>query len=255
MWACNKCGTNNSDNSNYCCNCGQKRQVKNGNLAGESTKTTNTTRIIIVLAVILFVCVFAIYTLFLKPDPHHITPYSETTADSRPTPTYSPTPVPTPVSTPAPTTEPKYVWSEWSDWSTNVVTASSTREVETRQSSKVIGYNMVHYGTQQEAEPHFRMFRDYSISRNYEQYGARASYGEKHLTKYVTVPQMSNATTYQPDSKNTINLVYNGKSYGGYQMGTTTAFNFGDDNMVWFIESEEYSSEIEYRHRDLVEVK
>ena len=159
-----------------------------------------------------------------------------------------------PRSTSMPESISKYVWSEWSNWSTNPVSSSTTREVETRQSRTLIGYNMVHYGTQQAAEPHYRMFRDYSISGNYSKYGARSSYTEKHLTKYVTVAQMNSATTY-PANGALINLKYNGESYGGYQMGTTTAYNFGDDIKVWFIESEDYSVVTEYRHRDLIKVQ
>lgn len=155
--------------------------------------------------------------------------------------------------TPTPTVTPALIWSEWSSWSMNKVESSATREVETREGQKrIVGYNMVHYGTQQKIQPYYRMFRDYSIAGNYEQYGARESYGEKHLTKYVTVSQMNSAVTYRPDSKNTISLTYNDEAYGGYQLGTTTAYNFGDDNILWFIESEDYSYVTEYRYRDLI---
>ena len=74
------------------------------------------------------------------------------------------------------------------------------------------------------------------------------------ITKYVTVAQMNLATSY-PANGALVNLKYNGESYGGYQMGTTTAYNFGDDNKVWFIESEDYSVVTEYRHRDLIRVQ
>ena len=146
-----------------------------------------------------------------------------------------------------------YVWSQWSSWSTVPVSASNTREVETRQSRSLIGYYMVHYGTQQVQEPHYRMFRNYSISGDYERYGARESYTEKHLTKYVTVSKMQSAKQFPPNG-NIVVLSYNGEDYGGFQMGTSTAYNFGDDNKIWYIESEDYSTVTEYRHRDLIKV-
>lgn len=57
----------------------------------------------------------------------------------------------------------------------------------------VIGYNMVLYVTQTDADPHYRIFRSFSINGNFSCYGARRSYGEKHLTKYVTASQLCNA--------------------------------------------------------------
>ena len=35
--------------------------------------------------------------------------------------------------------------------------------------------------------------------------------------------------------------------YAGYQRGTTTAYNFGDDKYVWFVESAVYTTEYRYR--------
>ena len=98
---------------------------------------------------------------------------------------------------------------------------------------RIIGYNMVHYGTQEAKSPHYRMFRDYSINRSYSYYGARESYGEKHYTRYVDAYMLSYAKTYAPG------VLIKG-DYGGYQRGTTTAYNFGDDKYVWFIESVVY---------------
>lgn len=142
-------------------------------------------------------------------------------------------------------------WSEWSEWTTDEITSSSEQEVQTRQKRVLIGYNMVHYGTQQDTSPYYRMFRDYSIDGKYELYHARTSYKEKHLTKTVSVAQMDSASEYPPNG-DFITLVYNGDSYQGFQMGNSTAYNFGDDNKVWFIESEEYNTVTEYRYRYLL---
>ena len=92
---------------------------------------------------------------------------------------------------------------------------------------------MVHYGTQEAVSPYYRMFRNYSIKNKYSYYGARESYGEKYLTRYVDAYMLSNAKTYEPGTLIT-------GDYGGYNKGTSTAYSFGDDKYVWFIESVVY---------------
>ena len=245
MWYC-KNGHENSDNYNFCAKCGLP---KNTNQQREKTLDR---KIVIIAACLIVIAALSAWILFL-PDP---LPTVRPTSTIMPTVRPASTPVPTakPTLVPAATSAPKYIWSEWSSWSTNPVSSSSTREVETRQGRTLIGYNMVHYGTQQAVEPYYRMFRDYSINGNFDKYGARASYAEKHLTKYVSVAQMNWAVSY-PANGAFINLTYNGESYGGFQMGTSTAYNFGDDNKVWYIESEKYSVVTEYRHRDLVTIQ
>ena len=131
-------------------------------------------------------------------------------------------------------------WGSWSLWSTTRVYATDTRQVETR--TVVTGYNMVHYGTQMDASPHYRMFRNYSIKAHLGDYGARASYGEKHFIRYVTSDMLSSAVQYEPGE-------FIKGTYAGYQKGTDTAYSFGDDKYVWFIEST--VERIEYRYRDL----
>lgn len=65
MWICNKCGTNNSDNSNYCSNCGQSysaqtRQDNNPESKSLSIKTVRNVLILIV-SVIVIVVICAIF--------------------------------------------------------------------------------------------------------------------------------------------------------------------------------------------------
>lgn len=99
----------------------------------------------------------------------------------------------------------------------------------------VVLYHMVHYGTQEAEEPHNRMFRDYSIYGNYKKFKARPSYGEKHLTRIVTAEELEQAKRFEPGT------VVRGvlEHYEGYQYGTSTAYYFGDDKYVWFVESME----------------
>ena len=89
---------------------------------------------------------------------------------------------------------------------------------------------LVHYGTQMAVPPHYRMFRNYIINEEYGKYGARESYGEKHFNRTVDADMLANAKTYEPET-----LIQG--EYAGYQKGTETAYSFGDDKYVWFIES------------------
>lgn len=137
-----------------------------------------------------------------------------------------------------PDAKPSPAYGSWSMWSRNPVFPSPNREVETR--TVIVGYNMVHYGTQEAASPHYRMFRNYSIKGSFQYYGARDSYGEKHFTKYVSAAAFFPATTYEPGT-------FIKGEYAGYQCGTSTAYYFGDDKYVWFVESVEYATEYRYR--------
>ena len=132
-----------------------------------------------------------------------------------------------------------YSGDGWSSWTRTPIARTYGTEVETR--STVIGYHMVHYGTQMDYPPKFyRMFRSYSISKDLASYGARESYGEKHFTRYVTPEQLNSAVAYPEGT------FING-DYSGYQMGHSTAYSFGDDKYVWFIESTDEVTE--YRAR------
>lgn len=239
MWRCNSCGTENKSDSSFCKNCGSPKPKR------DKTKYF-LFAIIGILSVALVLSAFAIIRLA-----------SSSKAAPTPAPTKNTTYIqgalqtPASIATPAPKHE--YMWTEWSSWSSDPVVSSSTREVETRANKTVIGYNMVHYGTQQAKDPHYRMFRDYSIGGEYSFYGARESYGEKHLTKYVTAREFYYATPYSGNGS-WVSITYNGENYQGYQMSSSTAYNFGDDNKVWFIESEDYYTTTEYRYRDYIMV-
>ena len=104
------------------------------------------------------------------------------------------------------------------------------------------GYNMVHYGTQMEEDPHYRMFRSFSIQNDFDRYGARSSYGEKHYTRYATAEELNGAAVYHEGAMIT-------GEYAGYQCGRSDAYFFGDDKYVWFIESTDEVTEYRYRQR------
>lgn len=129
-------------------------------------------------------------------------------------------------------------YGPWSEWSTTPVYSSANREVETRTAAE--GYYMVHYGTQRASEPHYRVFRDYSIYGNYSKYNARDTYGEKHFTRYVSADMLNRARTYSPGS-------FVNEEYAGYQEGNQIAYYFGDDQYVWFIESAVMTTQYRWR--------
>ena len=245
MWRCNSCGTENSNNYPYCVKCGNSRDYSKSRPKRDKTKY-------FLLAIIGILSVALVFSTFVI-----IRSASSSNAALTPAPTKNTTYIQSALHTPEPTATPEpkheYMWTEWSSWSSNPVTSSSTREVETRTNQTVTGYNMVHYGTQQAKDPHYRMFRDYSIGGDYSFYGARKSYGEKRLTRYVSAEEFYYATSYAGNGS-WVSITYNGENYQGYQMSSSTAYNFGDDNKVWFIESEDYRITTEYRYRDYIMV-
>lgn len=245
MWRCNSCGTENSNNYPYCVKCGNSRDYSKSKPKRDKTKYF----LFAIIGILLVALVLSAFAIIRLASSSKAVPTPAPTKNT----TYIQGTLQTPASTATPEPKHEYMWTEWSSWSSNPVTSSSTREVETRTNQTVTGYNMVHYGTQQAKDPHYRMFRDYSIGGDYSFYGARESYGEKHLTKYVTAREFYYATPYSGNGS-WVSITYNGENYQGYQMSSSTAYNFGDDNKVWFIESEDYYTTTEYRYRDYIMV-
>ena len=83
------------------------------------------------------------------PTPKSVTPKPVTPKPVTPKPVtpkpVTPKPVtPVPV-TPAPVTQPPKAWGSWSSWSTNPVSASSTRQVETKVETEYYSVTVYHY--------------------------------------------------------------------------------------------------------------
>lgn len=233
---CAHCGQPVPGGASFCPSCG-----KNPDSAGPPpTAKRNLLPVICLAVAALCMCI----TLIVALRPPQTAAQAPITVQL-PAPVYTVAPAVTTPPSAVESREPQQAWGAWSQWNTRIVTGSSSRQVETRQ--VVLGYNLVHYGTQQAAAPHYRMFRDYSINKNFTQYNARKSYGEKHLTSYASASQMKYATAFPPDGS-FVELSLNGEIYSGYQMGTSTAYNFGDDMIIWFIESA--VTQTEYRYRD-----
>ena len=139
-------------------------------------------------------------------------------------------------------------YGAWSEWTTNYIASSDTRQVETKTETKsnVTGYNMVYYLTQGANSPYYRHYREYSISNNLSGYGARISYGEHVNRRTASVSDINNARKIAPGE------FFEGGSRG-YNKGNATAYALpGDTNTPWFIESEikENYNVTYYRYRD-----
>ncbi len=132
-------------------------------------------------------------------------------------------------------------WGSWSAWSDVPFPCSSTKEVETH--TVVAGFNMFHYRTQFRDEPYYRVFRNFSVNGDYDALYSRYSYGEKYVERFVTFSELEHATAVSPDSWN----IYPGK---GYQDGVTIAYDFQDDEFLWFISDAVLVTK--YRYRDFI---
>lgn len=256
-WMC-ECGTENEEWFGFCTICGKQKPVvkqselrdctcgaaRDDTLSASSSTDGGKKSLIIVLIigiVSLLIAAVAITALLVNKNSH--------LSENVMVPTESIATDPDPVQTESPEEAAALIWGPWSEWSTEYISSSSTREVETE--SGIVGYNMVHYGTQMAESPHYRMFRDFSILHELHNYGARESYCEKHLTKYVDAWQMDYATIYPPNGDFIVlRDSAQDKTYEGYQLGRTEAYNFGDDLYIWFIESPVYGQV--YRYRDLI---
>lgn len=144
----------------------------------------------------------------------------------------------------------KTEWGEWSEWSSEPAYESSTRQVQTREIAT--GYKMVVYVTQENVAPkYYRNFRDFSINKDFEYYGARESYGEKCFEAQVSPEQLSSAKKYSPEDF----IPNNDTTYvGGYNKSSKTAYVMPialDNQGRYFpLFIKEEMTETQYRYRD-----
>lgn len=131
-------------------------------------------------------------------------------------------------------------WGQWSEWMLIPVRSTTVREVERRQA--LVGYNMFYYQTKLKADPNDRVFRNFSIEDEFDSFRADPYFGEGYSERYVSFSDLSFARRVNPDQWN----VYPKK---GYQDGVTVAFDFQDDNNLWFLGNAVYKTM--YRYREL----
>ncbi len=136
-------------------------------------------------------------------------------------------------------------WSDygaWSGWTTNAITGSDSRQVQTKTETYVNGYNMVSYCTQGSASPYYRQYRNYSIGGNYSGYGCRSSYGEWGRSAFWSPSTLNSATKVPAGTYSSA------CSYGGYNKGNATGYASG--SYMWFVASTSYGSSTYYQYRD-----
>jgi putative cell wall-binding protein len=136
-------------------------------------------------------------------------------------------------------------WGAWSGWSDAYASASENRQVESQR--LVTGYNMFVYQTQEAVDPFHRVFRSYSINRNYSGYGARASYGEFLYETFASKAEVDGAARYQENVMIQKNVVQNGYNRGGGVMYVVETKGHGEKR-AYFIKNE--INETQYRYRE-----
>ena len=101
---------------------------------------------------------------------------------------------------------------------------------------------MFYYQTMLKADPNDRVFRNFSIEDEFDSFRADPYFGEGYAERYVSFSDLNFASRINPDPWN----VYSKK---GYQDGVTVAFDFQDDNNLWFMRNAVYKTM--YRYREL----
>lgn len=142
-------------------------------------------------------------------------------------------------------------WGPWSKWDNVVYADSDTREVEQRE--VIVGYNMVVYVTQENKEPHYRNFRDYSIKDKLEAYGARESYSEKHFELYVSAELLKCSKEYGQG----VFIPYIDEEHvEGYNRGNEVAYVIeipvDSEGRCYPFFVKDTETEIQYRYRDRI---
>lgn len=211
-WVCKKCGSSNEDTFSFCSSCGADRRSGPGK-TGDGSKIPPYVWVIGAAVVCVAAFVLSLFILPGQYEPMVEPPVATMLPVVTQAPVYTQPPVyvtqkPVYV-TPAPTAPPQNS-SQQVTWQPPVT-----------QTNPVKGYNMVIYVTQEAKSPYTRVFRNFSIGGNYEYYGARSSYGEKHFEIQITPDQLNRAEKYGPGA-----FIPNiGEQYvGGYNATSDAAY-------------------------------
>lgn len=135
-------------------------------------------------------------------------------------------------------------WGGWSDWSTNAVSEGDLRQVEAKTEQYVDNYEMSYWSTRTPSL--VRQFRNFSINGDYSGYGVQPGYGEHHYgSLWISPAELAAAPVIPP-----------GGSQGGSQNGVNAtdqngyALNDGYATYIYFIINTNYGSTTYYRYRD-----
>jgi len=136
-------------------------------------------------------------------------------------------------------------WGEWSEWSTNAVSAETSGGIEVRkiESKQVLVSYYVRSYLTQDATNYSRCYRSFSLNGNYSAYGARPSYGEKIHEETMPADKTGFVAISPGDWSQ-------GYDYGkGINKDSITGY-YTYEAIIYFIVSENY--EAQYRYCDRI---
>lgn len=164
------------------------------------------------------------------------------------------------------TTDLSSEWSEWIEWSSEPDIRSDDLEIETKteEVQVPVNYHMYCYITRSLTD-RSKEYRDYSIIKNYEQYGVSSAYGEIHIEETFTAECVESAEQIQPGQwtgwKTNEKLSYNRGNSTAYLIKSENfsgAFVAGDRSdyssgmLLFFVADIDYETKscIYYRYRE-----
>ena len=136
-------------------------------------------------------------------------------------------------------------WGNWSDWSTNAVSGGDLRQVETKSEQYISSYDMITYCTVSTNPSWHRQFRSYSCKDRLAEMGLSTTYGEWEHRVTVSKSELDAAPVIAPGEKQggTMNGT-NKDSKNGY------AVFDGEYTHIFFITNTNYGNTKYYRYRD-----
>lgn len=144
------------------------------------------------------------------------------------------------------TSEPN--WGPWSEWSSSIPSESDSRQIEER---KVTSYIMEVYVTQEDVAPNYcRVFRHFSINKDFQSYGARKSYGEKHIQTTVSEEEFNKAIKFGKEY-----IDFDSEKYvKGYNVSSQPAYvmeiELDEQGRYYPLFVKDKITEVQYRYRD-----
>ena len=136
----------------------------------------------------------------------------------------------------------------WSEWSSSIPSESDSRQIEER---KVTSYIMEVYVTQEDVAPNYcRVFRHFSINKDFQSYGARKSYGEKHIQTTVSEEEFNKAIKFGKEY-----IDFDSEKYvEGYNVSSQPAYvmeiELDEQGRYYPLFVKDKITEVQYRYRD-----
>lgn len=182
-----------------------------------------------------------------------VTLYAYWRQDPKPTPTPEPEPDPTPAPEPEPTFEPtpEPTWGEWSQWQDEAVSASSTRQVETRRVVDTPAHTEYRYGrwVNSESFDHFCPEAAVNSGHRNDFHLDYTAWSPNRLIQYES-KWFCTDRTHNHQHCSARNQTYNGKT-GDVWHGYKTSPNAVEDYYWEETRAVPATYKTQYRYRDL----